>query len=482
MNRILKQRARQLYKGSFGRTFAAYLVCLIYWVGPTLLPQLFQQWLTREAFDPRGAYLATLALQTVLLILLMPIGLGVSRYDYLLQKDQAPRVREALYYFTSPGRYGKGVAAGLMISFPVYLISFCTFLQDGIESNGGWAVLALVTIAVWIFYIYWTFHASLVRYILVEDEQVRLGHARRESFRLMKGNCGRYFLLELSFIGWYLLLILVLSIVMMVILVPLVMDMALEGDPFLYMEGTLFPAMAVGEVVTYLCITFLYPYIGLANAGFGDAALQGRLSELEWQGRMPAYGGAYYSGWQQPPYPPAYPPQEPYPPYPPQPQYPPQQPQGGPWQQQGMPPRQNTTSWQEPPQAWGQPVYTDAQQEEALQYSRYCQGQPMEPKSFSSCGDVEDLSAFRPWMQVERSGLYSFLKLESWMPGMVSAVWEQALGELSGGAGGPGAVVKRSLEESLSGTRFRVTAIVSGYPTRPGLYKVYINIDLNPQN
>ena len=46
----------------------------------------------------------------------------------------------------------------------------------------------------------------------------------------------------------------------------------------------------------------------------------------------------------------------------------------------------------------------------------------------------------------------------------------------------PEAMSQRSLEESLSGTRFRVTVIISGYPTRPGAYKIYINIDLNPQD
>ena len=106
----------------------------------------------------------------------------------------------------------------------------------------------------------------------------------------------------------------------------------------------------------------------------------------------------------------------------------------------------------------------------------------MEPKSFTTCGETENLFAFRPWMQVERSGLYSFLKLENWMPGMVSAVWSQALQGISSAAQNPEAMSRRSLEESLSGTRFRVTVIISGYPTRPGAYKIYINIALNPQD
>ncbi len=85
----------------------------------------------------------------------------------------------------------------------------------------------------------------------------------------------------------------------------------------------------------------------------------------------------------------------------------------------------------------------------------------MAARTFTSYGSASDLGGFLPWLQVERSDLYSFLKLEGWMPGMVAAAWQQAAAGMSSQARGTGAVVKRSLEESLNGTRFRVTVIIS---------------------
>ncbi len=472
MNRILKQRARQLYKGGFGGVFAAYLMCSAYMGLTTWLPMSLQRRLPQYGFDFDGAYLIALLARFLVSALLMPILLGANRYSYLLHKDRSPRYLEVFYFFSRPSRYAKGVGAGLMINAFGYLSYFLVGLLDYTIGYGD-IIIPLVALGAAVFHIYWMFHCSLVRYILVEDEEVELGHARQESFRLMEGNCGRFFLLELSFIGWYLLLFVGMMVLTMVLVMPVLMDLSLEGAPSFYMEEALAPIFVGVEAVFYFAYAFLTPYVGLSNAAFGDMALQGRLEELEWQGRAPLYGG-----WQQFPGPP----QEQYFPYPPQ--YPPQ---GPPWQPGMTPPQAPqqpyAAPWQgQPSPAWDQPAYTAAQQEEALQYSRYCQGQPMEPKSFTTCGETENLFAFRPWMQVERGGLYSFLKLESWMPGMVSAVWSQALQGISSAAQNPEAMSQRSLEESLSGTRFRVTVIISGYPTRPGAYKIYINIDLNPQD
>ena len=102
------------------------------------------------------------------------------------------------------------------------------------------------------------------------------------------------------------------------------------------------------------------------------------------------------------------------------------------------------------------------------------------PISFTTYGLAADAGSFLPWLQVEQSGLYSFLKLENWMPGMVAAAWQQAAAALSAQPLDSGAAVKRSLEETLSGNRFRVTAIISDDGSRPGYRQVCIRIDLNP--
>ena len=53
---------------------------------------------------------------------------------------------------------------------------------------------------------------SQVSYLLLDHPDYRVTEALRESFRLMRGRKLRYFLLQLSFIGWWLLGILTLGL------------------------------------------------------------------------------------------------------------------------------------------------------------------------------------------------------------------------------------------------------------------------------
>lgn len=476
MNRILKQRARQLYGGNFGRTIVVYLLYLFYLLGTTLPPVFLQDALVEKGIGDWWSFLIAAMLQMALLLFLGPLQLGVSRFAYLLQKDRSPGIGATFFYFTGVGRYFKALGGGFLYALPSYLVLVISSIMDGTGSEVLETVLLLLMVLAYVFYIYWTLHICLLPYILVEDESARLGHVRRESFRLMKGNCGRYFGLNLSFIGWYILVVTVVMVVLLIVMFPVLSRAIQLGMPDIEEIASTYSIWT--EVAVYALMTLLAPYIGFANAGFGDAALQGRLEELAWQGRMP-YGGYYppAGGWQQTQYPPQ------YPQYPPQyPQYP-QYPQNGP----------NTTSWQggQPgAQPWNQPQqpvqtpqqngYTDAQQEELRQYERYRQGQPMEPRTFTTYGGAGDIGSFLPWVQVEQSNLYSFLKLESWMPGMVAAAWQQAAAALSSQPQGYGQAVKRSIEETLSGNRYRVTVIIGDDPIQIGLRQVCIRIDLNP--
>lgn len=479
MNRILKRRARQLYGRNLGRLLLVYLVNLCYLLLTTLFPAQLQGWLRDLGLGDWGGFLAATVLQILLMVLLAPIGFGIIRYVYLLQKDRAPRTKEVFHYFTGAGRYGRAVAAGIVQSFPSYLGVLCVSLMDEAGPEPVQTGLLFLVVLIYGFFFYWHLHICLLPYILVEDERAGLGHIRRESFRLMRGNCLRYFWLELSFIGWYLLITVIVTAVLMATIMPTILDYASLG--LVLPDSIIQPYLLWAEAGVYLCMTLLSPYIALASAAFGDAALQGQLDQLVWQGQAPYGGWPNTTGWQQPGPPPTWqaPPQGPPP-------YPPHYPQGGGWG-----PGPNTTGWQgqpgpgpgqqpaqpsQPSQPQGEP-YTAAQQEEYSQYQLYSQGQPMTPRSFTSYGTANDLGSFLPWPQVERGDLYSFLKLESWMPGMVAAAWQQAASGMAAQVGGTGAVVKRTITESLNGSRFTVTVILSDDPAA-GCWQVCIQIEI----
>ncbi len=288
MNRILKQRARQLYSRNFGRLMLVYLLNLVYLLLTAVIPLRFPLWLARQGMNEWESFFVTSMAQLVLMLLLAPLSLGVTRFVYLLQMERGPGVREVFHYLSRPGRYGKAVAAGIIQSFPSYLVLICGALMDGTGSPALEMLLLVLSLGGYVLTIYWTLHICLLPYILVEDEEAQLGHIRRESFRLMRGNCGRYFGLCLSFIGWYLLITAILSGVLLSVMMPKVMDYAQLGlvFPDELMESYVFWVQLGAAVM----MTFLAPYVSLSTAGFGAAALQGRMEELAWQGRAP-YGG-----------------------------------------------------------------------------------------------------------------------------------------------------------------------------------------------
>lgn len=467
MNRILKQRARQLYGSRFGRLLLVFLLHFAYSSATSILPYLFQVQLERQGVNSWASFFASAMVQMVVILLFGPLLLGVCRYVYLLQKERDPGLGDVFYHLTSLGRYGRGMAAGALWNLSSCLLLLTASLMDSTGNDGLDVLLGLLMIAVYIFCIYWSLHICLLPYIVAEDENAQLGHIRRESFRLMRGNCGRFFGLLLSFIGWYLLIVVIVVIVVMAVLMPEIIRAVEMGLPT--MPEELIDQYSIWiNLGAFLLLTLLTPYVALTKAGFADAVLQGRMEELAWQGRMP-YGWSPTTSWQQPAWPQ-------YPQYPSYPQYP-TYPQQGP----------NTTSWQGAA-GWSQPVqpqpqqgvYSAAQQEEAVQYEAYCQGRAMSPRSFDSYSSTGDLAGFQPWLQVEQSGLYSFLKLANWMPGMVAAAWQRAAAEAAGQPLGVGAVARGMVEESLGGNHFRVTAVLSDDGSRPGYRQVQIRIEINP--
>ena len=80
------------------------------------------------------------------------------------------------------------------------------------------AVVYLVLGVIWVSVRY-----ALVDYVLL-DKGLSGMEALRENKRLMKGNTGRVFLLQLSFIGWYLLMFAVIYAGIMLALIPLIMQ------------------------------------------------------------------------------------------------------------------------------------------------------------------------------------------------------------------------------------------------------------------
>lgn len=146
---------------------------------------------------------------------------------------------------------------------------------------------ALILGMVWIFTRY-----ALVDYLLL-DKGISGMEAIRESKRLMKGNIGRCFVLQLSFIGWYLLESALVIIPVVVIGVPIALSNSLE----VLAGGIAVIALLIvaGAIAAAVLQLWVRPYVTGSMAKFYDWT-QGRIGNA---GPGPGFGGGE-GGWDQP--------------------------------------------------------------------------------------------------------------------------------------------------------------------------------------
>lgn len=267
MNRIIKRYARRIYWERRGLLILAALVQHLLTMAFLLLP----------GFLPDGWGLAAERLfGFILLLALGPLEFGGVRIACCAYRGESIPLGELFYFYRGARRFGRAVLAALIASWPDYLISL---IED--PTGRETALLSLLVFSLRILSLYWTYHAVLMPYILILDEHASVGHMRRESFRLMRGNCWQYFGLQLSFVGWYLLAFLpVCAAVFGFSMAAQAMphwETFVYGGPFSTAPS---PLMQIGGVLIMLEMTFLRPYVLLSCTAFADAVLRGRMPQL----------------------------------------------------------------------------------------------------------------------------------------------------------------------------------------------------------
>lgn len=155
-------------------------------------------------------------------------------------------------------------------------------------------LLLLIYIAFFVGLALVTLRYAMVNFLIV-DRGLTGMEAIRESKRMMLGNTGRLFLLNLSFIGWYLLEIVVALVVMSGSLGIFYASYA--NDPMLLMAGSALLIFGLGAMVSIalsIINLWLTPYITGARALFYDC-VQGVDSTPPG-----GYGFGPSGGWGQP--------------------------------------------------------------------------------------------------------------------------------------------------------------------------------------
>ena len=153
-------------------------------------------------------------------------------------------------------------------------------------------MIAYIVVLVWV-----SLRYALADYILL-DQGVSGMQAVRRSKEMMRGNTGKLFMLELSFIGWYLVMFAVALVGILVMAVSMAAQVAVLGNDSVgamaAMAGTMLLTMGVIFVAELVISLWLQPYLTGSVARFYDFLL-GRQPQK--QGGWTAPGGGGQDPW-----------------------------------------------------------------------------------------------------------------------------------------------------------------------------------------
>ena len=149
-------------------------------------------------------------------------------------------------------------------------------------------MIAYIVVLVWV-----SLRYALADYILL-DQGVSGMQAIRRSKEMMRGNTGKLFMLELSFIGWYLVMFAVALVGILVMAVSMAAQVAVLGNDSVgamaAMAGTMLLTMGVIFVAELVISLWLQPYLTGSVARFYDFLL-GRQPQKQGGWTAPGSGG-----------------------------------------------------------------------------------------------------------------------------------------------------------------------------------------------
>lgn len=177
-NSELKSLSRKQLKGRWGKMVLYFFVYLAIITIPSIVIGF--------NIDSSSNGNVELTFNILNLIITGPISLGISYFCLNFIKNEE-KLMDIVWGFK---KFGKAFVAYLLMLI-VIMIGFILLIVPGIIAS---------------------LMFSQVYYILAENEDMSAIEAMKESARIMKGNKLRFFILSLSFIGWFILGIITLGI------------------------------------------------------------------------------------------------------------------------------------------------------------------------------------------------------------------------------------------------------------------------------
>lgn len=198
----LKRMARESLQGHWGIMIGVFVLeALIIYAAIILFSVPYV--LTRS--------LTTLLIYSVVTLVVslgyMVLQTGVISMHLKLARDQEVSLGMLFSQFSNrPFRYILGSLLLGVIGVGCMLPGYICIIAGRLTVQVFLLVLGiLLLIAGTVIYIILAFRYALIMYLFIEDSQIKVMEAYRESARFMQGNKGRMFYISLSFIGWSIL-------------------------------------------------------------------------------------------------------------------------------------------------------------------------------------------------------------------------------------------------------------------------------------
>ncbi|MEK4873430.1 DUF975 family protein [Bacillus sp. FSL W8-0102] len=185
--RSIKREARQALKNHWGfAVLLSIVVFLVYSVVPYLVEVIlsggFTRWATEEQNWP-------VIVSQILTLLLTPVTVGYSWVFLRLVRKEPVQIKNTFELFSGK-LYWKSLGLTILITIYTFLWSLLLVIPGIIKS----------------------FAYSQAYFILKDHPDYSLNQIITESRKMMNGYKWRYFLLQLSFIGWFILSLITLGI------------------------------------------------------------------------------------------------------------------------------------------------------------------------------------------------------------------------------------------------------------------------------
>lgn len=153
------------------------------------------------------ALVTYLVAAVIIKVLCQLLSIGVMRMHLLLAQEQQASYMDLFWAVRNkPDRFlVVTLLFAAVLCVPAVPVIAGAFWMEKAGSVAGYVIFTAVVLLFLVLELYVLYFFDLVYLYLIEHEEITAGQGLRDVWEMMRGNAGKLFVLQLSFIGWQLL-------------------------------------------------------------------------------------------------------------------------------------------------------------------------------------------------------------------------------------------------------------------------------------